>query len=93
MGANCELGEPRTCGQSGTFYQYYGGLDRCGATNVFTEVVDTSSWDAGETRGVFAGRLWLFGCCWTTETIQIQILNSNSASVLAATVEWLGTTA
>ena len=36
MGANCDLGEPRTCGQNGTFYQYYGGLDRCGANNEFT---------------------------------------------------------
>ncbi len=24
------LGEPRSCEQNGTFYQYYGGLGKCG---------------------------------------------------------------
>ena len=31
----CVLGEPQSCGQNGTFYQYYGGIGKCGVTSSF----------------------------------------------------------
>ena len=31
----CVLGEPQSCGQNGTYYQYYGGVGKCGANNRF----------------------------------------------------------
>ena len=92
MDANCPIGEPRTCGQNGTFYQYYGGLNRCGPTHNFNKIAKADDWlnIEGETQGIFSGKVWLFGCCWVSEVIEIQILNSLGRVMGGTSLEWKG---
>jgi len=82
----CAQGEPKKCGQNGTFYQYFGGLGRCGPSDSFQKAVNTSDWKSGKTRGIFSGRLWLEGS-WNSEVLQIQIKNKLGA-VLGSVLEW-----